>query len=455
MKYMSLIFLAVLVLDLQAADENNKSSTGARATSAPIKAALTPLQNLEALNKMRLFPQAFELAGRLVEKLEGDKEFDFQFGMAAVETQHYDQALFAFERLVLNQGDQPRYRLELARTHFYLRNLERSEIEFNRVLKQNPPKAVKDNVYAFLLRISDLKQSIEPRFSVSLDISAGFDSNINSATNEEFLPSEEVVFINDIRLDDESRETESGYWGTLFNLNYLRPLTKRSAIDIKLASSNKSNAELRDYDLTTALSEVGYNYYLGSVHIRGGGRYQMVGVDGDRFLDTASALFQGFYTSRNEFKFGMSANYGLTVYEDSNDGDLNQLQVSFSMASPPQKHSWAIIVMAGQDEAAEDENEFNGKVYQGITLQSTNLWGNRISYYGVLSAVDSEYDEINESLFSKLREDTSITLVAGWRYSYNAQLGFRNDYSFNDVDSTLEANTYRRSKVEFGMSYRF
>jgi len=34
-------------------------------------------------------------------------------------------------------------------------------------------------------------------------------------------------------------------------------------------------------------------------------------------------------------------------------------------------------------------------------------------------------------------------------------LGFRNDYSFNDVDSTLEANTYRRSKVEFGMSYSF
>ncbi len=133
----------------------------------------------------------------------------------------------------------------------------------------------------------------------------------------------------------------------------------------------------------------------------------------------------------------------------------HQLQGSFSMASPPQKHSWAVIIMAGQDEAAEDENEFNGKVYQGITLQSTNLWGNRISYYGVLSAVESEYDEINESLFSKLREDTSITLVAGWRYSYNAQLGFRNDYSFNDVDSTLEANTYRRSKVEFGMSYRF
>ncbi len=455
MKYILLIFLAVLVLDVQAADENSKSSAKSGAATAPIKSAVTPLQNLEALNKMKLFPQAFELAERLVEKLEGDKEFDFQFGMAAVETQHYDQALFAFERLVLNQGDQPRYRLELARTHFYLRNLERSEIEFNRVLKQNPPKVVKDNVYAFLLRINDLKQSIEPRFSVSLDISTGFDSNINSATNENFLPSEELVFINDVRLDDDSKETESGYWGTLFTLNYVRPLTKRSAVDFKITASNKSNAELRDYDLTTALTEAGYNYYIGGYQVRGGVRYQFIGVDGDKFLDVGSMIAEGYFTTKKGFKYGVSAWAGRSVYEDDDDGDMNQSEISFSIFSPQQKHSWAVHLLAGLDEAVEDVNDFNAKEYQGITLQSTNLWGNRISYYGVLSAVETEYDDINRALYSRLREDTSITFIAGWRYSYNARLGFRNDYSVNDVDSTLEANTYRRSKVEFGMSYRF
>ncbi|MEH6347796.1 MAG: tetratricopeptide repeat protein, partial [Bermanella sp.] len=443
------------VLDVQALDESNKSSGNNSAGSSISKKSASPLENLAALNNMKMFPQAFELAGRLVEKLEGNTEFDFQFGMAAVETQHYDQALFAFERLVLNEGDQPRYRLELARTHFYLRNLERSEIEFNRVLKQNPPKAVKDNVYAFLLRINDLKQSIEPRFSVSLDISAGFDSNINSATNENFLPNEELVFINDVRLDDDSQETESGYWGTLFNLNYLRPLTKRSAVDFKIATSNKTNAELQDYDLTTALTEAGYNYYFGGFQVRGGTRYQFIGVDGDKFLDVGSMIAEGYFTTKKGFKYGISAWAGLSVYEDDDDGDMNQSEISFSISSPQQKHSWAVHLLAGLDEAVEDVNNFNGKEYQGITLQSTNLWGNRISYYGVLSAVETEYDEINRALYSRLREDTSITFIAGWRYSYNARLGFRNDYSVNDVDSTLEANTYRRSKVEFGMSYSF
>ena len=455
MKHMLLMLLAVLVIDGHAADEKNAPVTDKNSLPEAKKSIVTSVQSLEELNSLNLHRQAFEMAEQLIDNHEGEEQFDFQFGLAAVETQHFDQALFAFERLVLNDGSQPRYRLELARTHFYLRNLERSKIEFNRVLDQNPPKPVQDNVYKFLLRISDLKNSVEPQFLVSIDLASGFDTNINSATDETFLPKEELVFINDVRLNNDARETESGYWGTLFNLYYLRPLTKQSAIDTKVLASNKANFELDDYDLTTALTEAGYNYYLKSFHVRGAGKYQIVGVEGDRFLDTATASVQLNYTARNEMKFGVNGHLALTVYEDNSDGDLEQQKVSFSVSSPIQKHSWALMAFIGNDEAADDVNDFNGKEYYGATLQSTNLWGSRISYYGVLSVVESEHDGINRALYTQLREDTVIVGVVGWRYSMNKHLGFRNDVSFMDSDSTLEANTYQRSKIEFGMSYRF
>jgi tetratricopeptide (TPR) repeat protein len=449
------MLLAVLVLDGHTAENEEKLESQGETVTESRKSIITSVKSLEELNNLNLYSQAYEMAGHLVENHEGEEQFDFNFGLAAVETQHFDQALFAFERLVLNDGEQPRYRLELARTHFYLRNLERSEIEFNRVLKQNPPKPVQDNVYDFLLRISDLKNSVEPQLYVSIDLVSGFDSNINSATDENVLPKEELVFINDVRLNDDARETESGYWGTLFNVYYLRPFTKRSALDMKLVASNKANFELRDYDLTTAITEAGYNYYFDSFHVRGGGKYQIVGVDDEHFLDSATGMLQLNYTMRNEMKLGASASAGLLVYEDNSDGDLNQTKVSFSVSSPVQKHSWALLVFAGKDEAEESVNDFNGKEYAGATLQSTNLWGNRISYYGVLSIADSEYDEINRALYTQLREDTLVTGVLGLRYSFNSNLGFRTDVSLTDSDSTLEANTYQRSKIEFGMSFRF
>ena len=200
MKHMLLMLLAVLVIDGHAADEKNAPVTDKNSLPEAKKSIVTSVQSLEELNSLNLHRQAFEMAEQLIDNHEGEEQFDFQFGLAAVETQHFDQALFAFERLVLNDGAQPRYRLELARTHFYLRNLERSKIEFNRVLDQNPPKPVQDNVYKFLLRISDLKNSVEPQFLVSIDLASGFDTNINSATDETFLPKEELVFLSLIHI---------------------------------------------------------------------------------------------------------------------------------------------------------------------------------------------------------------------------------------------------------------
>ncbi len=432
-------------------------------SAGPAPVALNPslnetsesLRKLAALNKSLQFNQAFTLAQNLVEGHEGDTEFDFQYGIAAIETRHYDQALFAFERLVLNEKNQPRYRLELARTHFYLRNLERSEIEFNRVLKNNPPKEVKEHIYIYLLRLNDLKKSVEPRFAVSLDVSAGFDSNINSAPHNGFLPKEELVFINDVQLESDSRETQSSYWGTLFNFNNLRPLTKRSSVDIQLLASNKANTKLNQYNLIIGLVDVGYNYYMNNIHLRGAGRYKMVGLNGEPFLDTASLDVQLYYSAKNKIKYGLSTSLGLTVYDGNNTGDLNQKYVSISIFGPVKKHSWSVILLAGQDTAVKEINDFNSVKYQGISLQSTHFSGNRISYYSTLNLLKRKHDKINRALYSKLRVDTLLTVMAGWRYSYNSQISFKNDYSVSHADSTLVANTYQRNKVEFGSSYRF
>ena len=224
---------------------------------SPEQTEAARMDALAVLIKRQQYPQAYELAKRMLADNEGLPKFDFQYGMAAVESGHYDQALFAFERFVLGFPNQTRYRLELARTHFYLRNLVRAEVEFNNVLKQNPPEPVKKNVMIFMDRITDLKRSVESKFMLVLDVGGGYDSNINSATSEKELPKEELIFPVDIALDDASRETGSAYWSALAHMAYISPLTKTSAFDLRLVASNRSNSDTPIYDLTTATSELG------------------------------------------------------------------------------------------------------------------------------------------------------------------------------------------------------
>lgn len=455
MKTLTLPLLVVLAIacstHAQAQDAENPTET----KLTPEQTAKARMDALAVLIKRQQYPQAYELANRMLEDNEGLPKFDFQYGMAAVESGHYDHALFAFERLVLGFPNQPRYRLELARTHYYLRNLIRAEVEFNNVLKQNPPESVKKNVMIFMDRIADLKRSVESKFILVLDVGGGYDSNINSATSEKELPKEELIFPVDITLDDASRETGSAYWSALAHMAYISPLTKTSAFDIRLVASNRSNSETDVYDLTTAMGEFGYSFHTGPVRWRGAGRYQYVQLDGDELLNSQSVIGQVNWILNKGSNIGFGINYGMSSYPEDDDGDITQQQFNLSYASAPKKDNWKLTLIFGSDEADKKTNEHNGKTYQGFTYQSTSLMSQRASRYWLLSVLSSEYDAINSTLYNKLRKDQSATLGIGWRYNFSSHFSFRNDYSFTYNDSKLEANTYQRGKAEVGLSYRF
>ena len=457
MKQLALLLLAVLVLKGYA--EEAKPASALNNNSTKISQKRTTLARLEALDvlmKRNQFPQAFELADRLVEEFEGDPDFDFKYGMAAIETQHYDQALFAFERLVIGFPDQPRYRLELARTHFYLRNLIRAEIEFHKVLKQKPPEPVVQNVEKFLEQIADLQRSVQPRFMFALDMAGGYDSNINSASDEDVSLPEDSGLDLPIIFKDEAKETASSYWSTLINLGYLSPLSKTTSYDLRLIYSKRANSEIEIYDFDTAMAEAGYSFYTGPIRWRGAGRYQFVQLNGEDFLDVISFQAQSYWRLRSGFTYGFSMNYGDAVYAKDDDADLTQQQYSLSFSSAPKKTSWVLTLLFGDDEPADKiDNEHSGKSYQGVSYRSTTLWGSRGSRYWSLALNSAEYDAEGPTYPSTVRKDQSINYGYGWRYAFTSSFSIRNDYGLSYSDSEIDIYTYKRAKVEFGLTYSF
>ncbi len=460
MKKLALLLLAPLIImttqivhSLESVTDTG--DTNIDTTLSEQKKNKARLEALTILVKRQQYPQAFDLAERLAYLYEGDAIFDFQYGLSAVETRHYDEALFAFERLVIGAPDQSRYRAELARTHFYLHNLIRAKIEFEKVLKQNPPLAVQKNVALFLEKIEDLQHAVQPRFMFAMDMAGGFDSNINSATDELALDLivEDVLFQN-VPLDDDARETSSSYWSTLLNFGYLSPLTKTSSYDIRLIYSNRSNSETDLYNLDTAMAEVGFGFFTGRIRWRAAGRYQYVQLNSEEFLNNASVILQSQYVLRRGASYGLTMNIGQSSYPNNKDGDLTQQTYNLSYTSAPKKRSWMFALIFGGDSASKSVNEYNAKSYQGFTYQSTYLWGQRGSRYWLFNLISSEYDALNPAN-SEIRKDTATTLGVGWRFAFSSSFTVRNDYSFSYTDSTIVANTYKRGKVEFGLTYSF
>lgn len=459
--YKLLLALVCISISTQSAAEEtapNVDSIGEPSSTLPLSPEQTKKARMDALKvliKRQQYTQAYALASRMLDDNEGLPQFDFLYAMAAVESAHYDDALFAFERLVLSYPNQPRYRLELARTHFYLRNLVRAEVEFNNVLKQNPPDPVQKNVRKFLDRITELKRSVESKFMLAIDVGGGYDSNINSATSEDELPKEELIFPVDITLDDSAKATGSAYWSALAHMMYVRPLTKTSAFDTRLVATTKSHSETPIYDLTTAMAELGYSFYTGPVKWRGAGRYQFVQLDGEELLNTLSLLGQTNWILNKGANIGFGINYGMSSYPENSEGDITQQQFNLSYASAPKKNNWKLTLIFGTDSADSSSNEHNAKSYQGFTYNSTTFTSQTASRYWMLNILSSEYDAINSALYSKLRKDQNATFGIGWRYQFSNGFSIRHDYSLGYNDSTLQANTFTKAKAEFGLGYVF
>lgn len=136
-------------------------------------AANPTITKLQELIKQQNYAEAYQLASQHIDELEGDAEFDFLYGLSALQSGELQAALFSFERLSASYPQVQRYRLELARSYFYLGNLDEAKQQFNKVLASNPPDAVKNNIEKFLANIENQRQAIQSQWRASVTLAGG------------------------------------------------------------------------------------------------------------------------------------------------------------------------------------------------------------------------------------------------------------------------------------------
>ena len=136
-----------------AAESNNPAITNP---------AITNLKELIATNR---YQEAYTLAIQLRDELEGEPEFDFLLGLAAIETGRPNEAVFALERIAYTYPDQQRVKLELARALYLMNDLAGTRAMFNEVLATIPADNTIANIQVFIDLIDEREKSISGSFS--------------------------------------------------------------------------------------------------------------------------------------------------------------------------------------------------------------------------------------------------------------------------------------------------
>ena len=106
---------------------------------------------------------------------------DFEDGMRYFHEEKFKEALNAYERVLIEDDNDQRARLELARTYMALGMYNLAYNEFQTVLKTNPPQEVVEKIEIFL-EIIERAQS-KTKLFVSFKIGGGYDTNINTKSS--------------------------------------------------------------------------------------------------------------------------------------------------------------------------------------------------------------------------------------------------------------------------------
>ncbi len=386
--------------------------------------------------------EALELLEPNEEEYAGDKEYDYLFGLALLDTGEPASAVFAFQRALAVEPNFAGARMELARSYFEMGQMPRAQREFLLVQNQQPPENVKEVIDKYLAAIENRNLRNRRGWRGYVQLGLGDDSNVNSATSAD-------TFLG-FTLSEDSKETPSSVISTLGGATYDLPLSYSSKLFFKgnvnhRANNDASFASTVNYDLLT-----GYNRsFKNSNEFSTAAQIYSAEVDGDFNNKGFNLTAQYNFNISTANQIGTFIRAGEVDYASEFDAkDIDQTLFGLSWAhvfGMKTRLSMVLAIIAGQDEAVETDSPYSRDI-QGLRLSFAYPITHRFNLFTSFSTTDSDYDSpFFDATENRIDSNDDLSIGASWRVNKNWLL--RAIVSSTENTSNVEIYDYDRDTI--------
>ena len=422
-----------------------------------------PMAEMNRLITAGDFAQALQLGEDSLEQWEGeDSDFDFLYGLAALEAGQPNDAVFALERVTISSASpvlRSRARLELARAYFVTNNLTASENLFNQVLTSNPPANVRQNIEAFLQLIETHRNSREASWRWSLSSIVGSDDNINSATNNGLI---DTPLVGQIELNQDGQQTEDNFSNTTAGLTFSYPLTRDSSLDANVNLSHADNFDTDAFDIDSVRASASYNWGNDKNKFRHGLSVSKVILDQNSFQDSLGLTSSWQRDAGQGWFQSVSATYSQIRFDTGNGGasaalrDIDQILLTggLTKAAGALTHSLNLY-HAVEDPENPNGGKHNGRSFTGAAYSLLYRMNPQHTPYIRASIQNVEHDSEHPVFFRTIRSDETKSLTAGWLWQVKQQISVTAEASFTDNTSNIVLFDFSRFRYQAGVRLNF
>lgn len=377
----------------------------------------------------------------------GDANFDFLYGLAALNVDEFERAVYAFERVVANQPLWLDAQYYLATAYYAMKNYP-GVIALTQPLIQTEitPATLKTSATRLQGNAEDAlhKQSLFIKHAV--DLSLGHDSNVNAGTREDniFLP----LLNQDIILSDDSKENSENYAALGYKLEGTKALTQSSQI------------------IFSGLSKIHY--------FTGDSRYNRLSIRTnlhykkafDDFTAQVGIRATPLWLNDSYYRTQYGATFGLSkamtkqwlvrtdVFVGKTKNDVNQLlstdDVSIQLSSHYLTKNWRHGLVLSY---AQEDSEFVRSQHNDRNTGTVSYLANYAINQQWLASASISYQhqayQFEHPFFFVKRVDKMWLLGTSIQYQDSHRWSYRLSANIQDKESNIALFSYQRAELNF------
>jgi tetratricopeptide (TPR) repeat protein len=427
------------------------------AWAPPALAAADPdLDQARALLKANRPADAYAYLEPFEDAQAGNPDFDYVFGLAALDSGKADRATLALERVLAVQPNFAGARIDMARAYFALGDLTRSREEFRAVLAQNPPPAARSVIERYLQAIEERETAKRTLLTGFVELTLGHDSNVNNSTSqtEVAVPAlGNLVFT----LDPTNVKRSDGYSTVSAGAEVSHALTPGIGVFAGAGGRYRANATEERFDTNSIDGRVG-------VALPGQRTLFRAMLQGERFyLDhEANRTTRGiaadarYMLNPATFLTGFAAKSAYRFEAPSLDvNDFDQVLAGLGVIRlfHEGRSALAATLLGGK------ENDIHGRADGDKDILGLRIGGNlnvleSLDLFASVGGQRGDYARENAA-FQVTREDEQLDAVVGLAWRLSRAWSLRPQVLYVRNDSNIPIYSYKRTDASLTLRYDF
>jgi hypothetical protein len=400
---------------------------------------------LKSINKALTeqdFIKAYQIADDNMFEYGGLPEFDVLTGFAAYGSEQYQEAVFAFERVVLERPNSFIGRFYLAQCYRELNNLAAAKKELTFLLSKPLPEEQKSKAANLLNRIE--RQEINKKRSWHQYVALGMsiDNNVNSGSSLETI---NIPNLGEIQLFDSAKQVNDISYSINYSGRYQHPITQSQWFIAELGLGHVDFLQYNEYRRNPINLSLTYQQETG------------LGTLGSSIF-TKPLLLQGQdYRVENGLSFSLqkntsrstayNANFSYSVISKDESSELDMARIKGAYAFTLKGSILQTFMLNTYKDINEsDLYSFNDKLVVGAMYQVGFPLTEHIISNSYIMYEQHEYDG-EHPIFQKTRSESLTALSSQIMFNASNELKLKLFVNFQHKSSNVDLYNYNKAEI--------